>query len=88
MRALARGWSRRRPRDEVVCVPLADGGEGTLDALGAGLDPGCRRAAVVTGPGGEPVDVSLPVRDAGGGTGAGALDRVLDACSGVTAVTG
>lgn len=40
-----------------------------------------RLLLVVRQPGGEPVDVPLPVRDAGGGTGAGALDRVLEACS-------
>jgi glycerate 2-kinase len=40
--------------DEVVTCPLADGGEGTLDALLAGLG-GERRSAVVTGPVGDPV---------------------------------
>lgn len=34
--AIARGWSRIRPDDEIVCLPQADGGEGTLDALAAG----------------------------------------------------
>jgi len=38
----------------VVACPLADGGEGTLDALLAGLG-GERRSAVVTGPLGDPV---------------------------------
>ena len=33
--ALAAGWSRGRPDDEVVLAPLADGGEGTLDAIAA-----------------------------------------------------
>lgn len=31
--ALAGGWRRARPGDEVVEVPMADGGEGTLDAV-------------------------------------------------------
>ena len=31
-RALADGWSRGRPDDAVALAPLADGGEGTLDA--------------------------------------------------------
>ncbi len=31
--ALARGWRRARPADVVVEVPMADGGEGTLDAV-------------------------------------------------------
>jgi glycerate kinase len=34
-RALADGWSRGRPADEVALSPLADGGEGTLDAIAA-----------------------------------------------------
>ncbi|MFN8623265.1 MAG: glycerate kinase, partial [Chloroflexota bacterium] len=34
-RALADGWSRARPDDEVALAPLADGGEGTLDAVAA-----------------------------------------------------
>jgi glycerate 2-kinase len=33
--ALAAGWSRARPDDEVALAPLADGGEGTLDAIAA-----------------------------------------------------
>jgi glycerate kinase len=34
-RALADGWHRGRPDDEVVLCPLADGGEGTLEAIAA-----------------------------------------------------
>lgn len=34
-RALADGWSRGRPDDEVSLAPLADGGEGTLEAIAA-----------------------------------------------------
>ena len=34
-RALADGWRRARPDDEVVLSPLADGGEGTLAAIEA-----------------------------------------------------
>jgi glycerate kinase len=34
-RALADGWHRARPDDEVVLCPLADGGEGTLEAIAA-----------------------------------------------------
>ena len=34
-RALAAGWSRARPRDDLALAPLADGGEGTLDAIEA-----------------------------------------------------
>ncbi len=34
-RALADGWSRARPDDTLVLCPLADGGEGTLEAISA-----------------------------------------------------
>ncbi len=34
-RALADGWSRARPADSVLLCPLADGGEGTLEAVAA-----------------------------------------------------
>jgi glycerate kinase len=34
-RALAAGWTRARPRDEVLLAPLADGGEGTTVAIEA-----------------------------------------------------
>lgn len=32
-RALAEGWARARPGDELIAAPLADGGEGTLAAI-------------------------------------------------------
>jgi glycerate 2-kinase len=55
--AIATGWRGVRPDDEVVCLPLADGGEGTLEALRVGI-PGARRRLVrgATGPDGRPVD--------------------------------
>ena len=34
-RALADGWLRARPRDAILLAPLADGGEGTIDAIAA-----------------------------------------------------
>jgi glycerate kinase len=34
-RALATGWSRARPDDTILLCPLADGGEGTLEAVAA-----------------------------------------------------
>ena len=34
-RALALGWQRARPHDDVRLIPLADGGEGTLEAIKA-----------------------------------------------------
>jgi glycerate 2-kinase len=40
--AMAEGWRRARPGDEVVLAPLADGGEGTLEVVAA-VVPGCER---------------------------------------------
>ena len=58
--AIASGWRRTAPGDEVVRVPLADGGPGFLDALASTL--GGRRVAVaVTGPLGLPVAASVLV---------------------------
>ncbi|HEX7949136.1 MAG TPA: glycerate kinase [Candidatus Limnocylindrales bacterium] len=34
-RALADGWLRARPSDKILLCPLADGGEGTLEAIAA-----------------------------------------------------
>ena len=49
--ALAAGWRRARPADEVTCLPLADGGEGTLEVLAASDAAARWREAEVTGPG-------------------------------------
>lgn len=51
--AIRRGWSRARPADELRVVPLADGGEGTLEAI-VGADGELVRREV-TGPRGDPV---------------------------------
>lgn len=68
--ALARGWRRESPGDEVVLRPLADGGEGTLEAFLAAI-PGARRRHVrVTGADGarhDSVWVLLPPDPRGGG---------------------
>jgi len=53
-RAVAAGWRRGDPSAEVEELPVADGGEGTLDALVAALG-GERLRATVTGPLGDPV---------------------------------
>jgi glycerate kinase len=52
--AMAAG-ARRAGVERVRALPLADGGEGTLDALVASLG-GSRRQTTVTGPLGQPVD--------------------------------
>jgi glycerate kinase len=57
-RALAAGWASVRPEDSLVLMPMADGGEGTLDAFELAV-PGARRMPVtVTGPDDRPVDTS------------------------------
>ncbi|WP_173921498.1 glycerate kinase [Agromyces sp. Marseille-P2726] len=54
--ALAAGWRAVRPRDELVLRPMADGGEGTLDAFATTV-PGARRMPVrVRGPVGAQPD--------------------------------
>jgi glycerate 2-kinase len=53
--SLAEGWLGVRPGDDIACVPLADGGEGTLEVLAA-ADSGPRwHGARVTGPAGRAV---------------------------------
>jgi glycerate 2-kinase len=49
--ALAAGWRSVRPGDEVVELPLADGGEGTADVLAAAVPGSRRHFAEVSGPG-------------------------------------
>ena len=52
--AIARGWQRVFPHAEVLLRPMADGGEGTVDAVLAATG-GQRRECTVRGPLGEPV---------------------------------
>lgn len=71
--ALAAGWGSVRPDDRVVLRPMADGGEGTVDAFAAAVDGAVRVPVRVTGPDGAPTDafwLKLPATpDAPGGTG-------------------
>ncbi len=54
--AIAEGWLSVRPGDEVLRIPLADGGEGTLDAVEAAVAGARRRdAGPVLGPDGSSV---------------------------------
>lgn len=56
--AFARGWSDARPDDDLRPRPMADGGEGTLDAFATAV-PGARRMPVrVTGPDDAPTDAA------------------------------
>lgn len=70
--ALSTGWRTVAPQDEVVLLPMADGGEGTIDAFATAV-PGARRMPVtVTGPTGSEVHASWlllpPSEGAAGGT--------------------
>ncbi|NED98296.1 glycerate kinase [Phytoactinopolyspora alkaliphila] len=66
--AVAAGWRRTTPDDEVVAVPMADGGPGFVDVLQASLG-GDLLAVTVEGPLGVPVPATLLlVKDASAGT--------------------
>jgi glycerate 2-kinase len=65
--AIARGWERGDPSAEVEAVPMADGGEGTLDALVAALG-GQRFTETVSGPLGDPVRAEFAVIPSGEGS--------------------
>jgi glycerate kinase len=56
--AIAEGWRRTSPSDELVEVPLADGGPGFVDVLHATLG-GELLGVRVTGPLGTPVDATV-----------------------------
>lgn len=60
--AIETGWRRERPGDRLDLVPMADGGEGTLEALAG---HGEIVAVTVTGPLGDPVDAALGVLPGG-----------------------
>ena len=53
--AFAQGFHRVYPDAEIAVRPLADGGEGTVEALTDGMN-GSREHVTVSGPLGEPVD--------------------------------
>ncbi|WP_269302690.1 glycerate kinase family protein [Aeromicrobium sp. HA] len=61
-RAIAEGWRRTAPGDELVEAPMADGGPGFLDALQGAFGADARLEVVtVPGPLGEPAPVGLLV---------------------------
>ena len=56
-RALAEGWTQARPDDVISLAPLADGGDGTMEAVAAASPPGLERHLVrVSDPLGRPID--------------------------------
>ena len=60
--AIESGWLRERPEDVLDLVPLADGGEGTLEAL-VPPDAGRRLRRRVTGPLGSAIEAEAGIRD-------------------------
>ncbi len=61
-RAIADGWSRTAPEDELVLVPMADGGPGFVDVLHDALG-GELLSVVVRGPHGTAVPAAVLRRD-------------------------
>jgi len=60
--AMARGWSRAAPHDEVVTAPMSDGGVGFLDVVADAVG-GEVLAATVADPRGRPVPAGVLVVD-------------------------
>ncbi|GAA1700468.1 glycerate kinase [Microbacterium sediminicola] len=68
--ALEGGWSARRPDDDLVSLPMADGGEGTLACLARVFPDAARIPVDVVGPDGVPLRASwLRIADGDGTTG-------------------
>lgn len=68
--ALADGWRAERPDDELVLVPMADGGEGTLDAIETAVAGARRMPVTVPGPTGGELSASWLLLPGGGAQGA------------------
>ena len=64
-RAVAEGIHRADAGAEVLVRPLADGGEGTVEALTSGMN-GSRQQVQVTGPLGTPVICEYGIIEASG----------------------
>src|ERR1700737_739828 len=62
--AIARGVREALPDAEVVEIPVADGGEGTVEAL-VSARKGVHRSVAVEGPLGGPVDATYGLIDGG-----------------------
>lgn len=63
--AIADGWRRSAPTDELTLLPLSDGGPGFVDVLRGPLGGELRRVTV-TGPLGDPVEARLLLVDEDG----------------------
>ena len=56
--AIAKGWLRERPSDDIQLLPMADGGEGTLDAFEVAVPGAVRQPIEVLGPDDRPAQSS------------------------------
>jgi glycerate 2-kinase len=66
--AIAKGWSKVRPADEIQPRPMADGGEGTLAAVAVALgDAAVSRSVETTDPLGRPIAAEWLLLDDGRG---------------------
>ncbi|WP_238009372.1 glycerate kinase [Dactylosporangium sp. AC04546] len=63
--ALAEGWRAVRPRDELVELPLADGGEGTVAVLASASPTAVWHPQPVSGPDGRTVEAGWLLRPDG-----------------------
>ncbi|KJL37204.1 MAG: glycerate kinase [Microbacterium sp.] len=54
--AFIAGWRSARPGDHLISRPMADGGEGTLDAIARAVPGSVREPVAVTGPDGARVE--------------------------------
>lgn len=68
-REIAAGWASHDPAAVVDLRPMADGGEGTLDAFAAAIPAARRMPVTVTGPAGTPVETSWLLLPAASGDG-------------------
>ncbi len=73
--AIRTGWMRERPEDELDLVPMADGGEGTMQTLADALG-GEVEHLEVTGPLGDPVRAAFGMAPGAGG-GLGLVEMAL-----------
>ena len=61
--AVATGWRRTRPEDRLDLAPMADGGEGTMDALVGCAARRGRRASRSPGPREDPVEAAFGIAE-------------------------